>query len=441
MPVGNRGRSSGAGSKGGSSLKKKRPNVAEHVFKGHRIKVYASAGRFSAQFVDANRKRQRFEKATERLAVEAAKAKIRELTDTGAQKLALEETRAAEILRPAGMTLIEAARLCATLVDRLKPHGGSIEGAVDYYLQTCAAKPVAVEVIVRELISVKQRDRGFQYVKDLRTRLEGRFCAAFGDRNIGEITKAELNVWLDSLDMVARSRRNFHSSLVTLFRFAQSRGYLPDDRPTAIQRAVKPKAEKPSRVIYEPEEMIALLAVARSQGTAILPTLAIAGFAGIRTEELCQSDPKKDRLRWEDISWSESGPEIRVRAEVSKTSEERFLPVTPNLQLWLTTYQGQTGPIFPDSRLDVAYAGLSRASKIKWKKNALRRSYATYRAAASASINATVKELGNSESMLKRHYNRPIPEATTKAERWFSITPSSVDQSVSAMDEASVCRT
>lgn len=411
------------------SSPKRKAVIPAHTFKGYRIKIYASGGRFSAQFVDANRKRQRVEKATEAQALEGAKQKIRTLTDANAQEVALEETRASDILRPFGMTVIEAARLCASLSTRLQPHGTTIESAVDYFLQSCAAKPIPAETVVNELIAIKERDRGSEYIKDLRIRLAGRFCKAFGKRHLGEITKAELNVWLDSLLLSSRSRRNYHSALVTLFRFAQSRGYLPDDRPTAIERTIKPKADKPSRAIYEPEEMATLLTAAQEMGTPILPALAIAAFAGVRTGEICQVDPKKDRLQWEDISWQESGPEIHVREEVSKTGEERFIPMTPNLQLWLEPFRKRQGPIFPGLRLDLTYPTLAKRAKIEWKKNALRRSYATYRSTASASINATVKELGNSESMLKRHYRRPIPEATAKAEKWFSITPTTLEHS------------
>jgi integrase len=402
-------------------------DIPEHVFRGFSIKVYASGGRHSAQFVDANRVRWRFEKASESLAVEAAKDKIRELTDGQGQQERLEEARAAELLRPIGMTVIEAARLCASLTARLKPHGATIEGSVNHYLQSCAAKPIAVQAVVHELLEIKERDTGFHNVKDLRARLENRFCIDFGKRPIGEITKAELNVWLDSLNMAGRSRRNYHSSLVTLFNFAKSRGYLPDDRPTAIERTVKPKAGKLPREIFEPDEMIAMLGAAQEAGTDVLAVLPIAGFAGVRSEELCHADPKKDRLRWEDINWAaEGGPEIHIRAEVAKTGEERFIPMTPNLQLWLKPFRGRKGPIFTNGRLEAAYASLSQACGVPWKKNALRRSYATYRAVASASINATVTELGNSEAMLKRHYRKAIPEATARAEKWFSITPAEV---------------
>ena len=65
--------------------------------------------------------------------------------------------------------------------------------------------------------------------------------------NIGWITSAMIEDWLAAQKVTARTRNNLRNSIITLFHFARSRGYLPKGQPTEANNmcdAQKIAAEK-----------------------------------------------------------------------------------------------------------------------------------------------------------------------------------------------------
>jgi hypothetical protein len=74
-----------------------------------------------------------------------------------------------------------------------------------------------------------------------------------------------------------------------------------DDRATKADK-VEPIERKPGEAhILRPSEMRVLLANVTPE---FLPRLAIAGFAGVHSEEISPDDPEsKSPLRWEEIDW------------------------------------------------------------------------------------------------------------------------------------------
>jgi len=395
-----------------------------YEFKGFTIRVYRVKDRFSAQFTGPDKNRERFEKATELDAVDAAKERIRELTDPEVQHMLLEEKAVSELIAPLGISLIEAVRTVVTAVDRLRPFNIGIPQAIDYYLASHTGKPIKVVDLVEELIAVKDRDTGLHNKKDLVSKLKNGFCKKFGDRFIGSIISSELTVYVDSYPGEKRTRRNQHSALITLFEFAKRHGYLPKGKPTEMDSVDKPKAGKPRKNIFTPEELAALIKSGLAIYSRALAALLIQAMTGIRSEELRQTDPKKDRLRWSDIELDQPEPEIHVRDNVSKTGEERFVPIPPALVEWLRLLRllGDE-PVYTEFNLFGDYRQIAKKAGFRWKKNGLRKSFNTYDAALTGSFHLTSKAAGNSASMIRRYYNKPTSQVAQVAQQWFSIAP------------------
>jgi integrase len=189
--------------------------------------------------------------------------------------------------------------------------------------------------------------------------------------------------------------------------------YLPD-RTTEAEK-VEPIERRPGKPnIYTPVQMRALLEHVNPQ---FLPWLAIAGFAGVRSEEIAP-DPlsKKSPLDWSDIIWKLRV--IRIRSETSKTREEREVPLSRNLMEWLAPYKKESGPVcegrptnYETGRLGAFIGG--------WKHNALRDTYCSYRARIVRNLHQVCYEMGTSLAMAKRSYHRSQPLAPAKA--YFSI--------------------
>jgi integrase len=189
--------------------------------------------------------------------------------------------------------------------------------------------------LVKALLAEKSSATGDKNVKDLRCRLENRFCALFGNRLVQSIRSDELSRWLNGLVCSQRNKRNYHASVVTLFEFAKENGYLPKGKPSEIQLIKKKKADAIDVEIFTPDELIKMIRSALVIKSPALVPLLIQSLAGLRTEEIEQTDEKKDRLQWGDIRLGQSFPDVHVRKKVSKTKRERFAPIAPALLSWL----------------------------------------------------------------------------------------------------------
>jgi integrase len=173
--------------------------------------------------------------------------------------------------------------------------------------------------------------------------------------------------------------------------------------------------------IFTPEELKKLFAAARPE---LVPFLAIASFAGVRHGEIA-------RIDWSHIS----DTHIEVKAKGAKTRARRVIEIQPNLAKWLAPYRQQFGPVAPFANMSKQLLWLAEDAKVKWKHNALRHSFISYRLAQTHNENMTAVEAGNSPTMIQHHY-RQIKDHTGRvitfelAKAWFSIVPETSEKIV-----------
>ena len=67
--------------------------------------------------------------------------------------------------------------------------------------------------------------------------------------------------------------------------------------------------------------------------------------------------------------------------------------------------------------------GVKQQAAAKWKKNALRHSYASYRFAQLLDAGRVAGELGNSAAVVHKHYREIVKPAD--AAKWFGLVPQS----------------
>ncbi len=93
-------------------------------------------------------------------------------------------------------------------------------------------KPVSE--VVAELLTVKAaRKASTRYLQDLRVRL-ARFADAFR-KDCCDVTTAEVQAWLDSLQLSRQSYKNFRTVAHLFFEFAVARGYSADNPATGAE--------------------------------------------------------------------------------------------------------------------------------------------------------------------------------------------------------------
>jgi len=206
------------------------------------------------------------------------------------------------------------------------------------------------------------------------------------------------------------------------FEFAVARGYAADN-PVAGSESLTVGGGDVE--IFTPAEIRRLLAATTPD---FLPCLALGAFAGLRSAEI-------ERLEWSDIRLTER--HIVIGAGKAKTASRRVVPVSDTLAAWLTPYAAQTGMVWQGTHEAFYIAQQATAAAtavpadaqnstpakpaVKWKQNALRHSYASYRFAQTADAGRVAGELGNSAAVVHKHYRELVK--LTDADRWFAVRP------------------
>ena len=291
-------------------------------------------------------------------------------------------------------------------------NGVSLEDAASFYAKH-KGRGITRKAVAQALAEILERKtaKGVSgvYLRDLRYRL-GAFGQAF-HCDVNSITPDDVARFFDGLKLSPRSHNNFLCALRTFFRFAQKHDWL--SKEVDLLSRVERRNEKPTPVeIFTAKELAALLIHAAPE---VATCIALGAFAGLRSAEI-------QRLSWSDI---ERRPGfIEVAADKAKTATRRIVPIAENLSRWLAIAPRNGACVWPHRSKNCFVEAMRRAAdkaKIKWKQNALRHSFISYRLAEIQDVNRVALEAGNSPQMIFRHYRElATPE---QGRTWFAIAP------------------
>jgi len=277
--------------------------------------------------------------------------------------------------------------------------------------------------LVAELIKSKEAEAaGVSWVRDLQTRLD-RFGADFPGQ-LADARADDIRTWLNRLNLSKRSWNNYRTAIVALVTFCKERKYLPPDWDEMV--LVKPyKIVKGEEEIYTPREMRSLLFTAEKFYPKHLPVIASMGFAGCRHCEFRDEDePDAPVLDWKNFHFERNL--IHVTEAVAKSNTgRRYVPIHPNLRAWLEPYMKPAGQICTVTNLTNAMLRIADKAKVRWKKNGLRNSYISYRAAITHDLAKVSREAGNSVQEVGASYLKELTEQD--GQEWFSIMPTKAD--------------
>jgi integrase len=293
---------------------------------------------------------------------------------------------------------------------RERIRGASLNEAIEFFCRhnVLDVPQKTVAEVAEEMLEAKRRDGASDaYLKDLTTRLPHVKAALSGP--IIQIFRPQIEAWLRSLSVSPRSRNNFRNVVVTLWRFAKQAGYLPRDRSTEADGLPRVKAIGGKIEIFRPEDFARLIAAADEE---LVPFLAIGAFGGLRHAELLRLDLQEIRL---DQGF------VEVKAEKAKTAQRRLVPIQPNLAAWLAPYRGQAGRACIWAHIGRKASDLAEELGIQWPNNGLRHSYASYRLAQCQDAAKVALEMGNTPTMIFRHYRELVLPRDAAA--WWNIVP------------------
>ena len=270
---------------------------------------------------------------------------------------------------------------------------------------------------IAEFLAAKEQARGLSnWNVDILTRhLKG-----IPDKVLTDLTLADLPPMVGA----PRTRANRIASIRTFFTWARKRKYLPPHEDTIADMLEMPIVTRKIPSTWTPDELRILL---ENVGPDYLPWLACAALAGVRTEETSPDRASsKSPLDWSDFVWDRDI--IIVRPETAKTGHRRVIPIQPRLREILFPIRQVSGRIAPALPPHTPQKGgkqceTTRLGKLfpgGWRRNALRHSFISYRAAL-VGLAQTAMEAGNSESEAKSSYNDA--KGADEAKEWFGIQP------------------
>lgn len=301
---------------------------------------------------------------------------------------------------------------------------GLLPSIIDHYERTAkqVTRPLCVTDLCEELLKYRQsRPHNRRTLAELRYHVRA-FARHSGDTKAHEVTPAGLREFLD-IASTPTLARNHYRALSVLFKFARERGIIIVNPVEEIKR---PEGNRTEPGILTPAEFEGLLRTADTQFPALLPYVATAGLAGIRTAELVGMYAEEETLQWSDVLWSKGL--IHVRPEVAKTTrrkrgDRRYPPIEPVLAHWLAPHRKDSGPVvqYSESSFRIQYRRLCRAAECDPAHNALRHSFASYWLARSGEegVRRLAVIMGNSEGVAKRHYIETLEPSAGEA--WFGI--------------------
>ena len=378
-----------------------------------RVSFYMGGKRCGLNFADLGKAKAE----AEAKAAQLSRGDLDALHITGRDRLIY--GRALEAVRPLDVTLDAAALEYADAKKVLA--GFSLADAAHFYMRHHGRgiRPKPVAEAVAEMIAAKaEKGVSAAYLADLRYRL-GTLAEAF-HCHVHAIVPDDLRTFLDGLALAPRGFNNTLGSIGTFLAFAQERGWL--SREADLLAGIEKRRAKAVPVeIFTPAEMGALLAHCSPE---LRPCLALAAFAGLRSEEIL-------RLDWSDV---ERRPGfIEIAADKAKTAARRLVPIAPNLAQWLAVSDRSAGRVwrhskawfFESVRDTVKRINATRkpkAPRFVWKANALRHSFISYRLAEIQDVNRVALEAGNSPRMIFQHYRELCTPADART--WFALAPS-----------------
>ncbi|MBC7367320.1 MAG: hypothetical protein H7343_11015 [Undibacterium sp.] len=270
---------------------------------------------------------------------------------------------------------------------------------------------VKVETVVKEFLKLKTA-AGKNVASDHKHSF-ALIVSDLGQFNVDAVTSRQLDAWLaKSENPVTRNTRR--KRLVSVWRWAQRKSYLPRDGRTEAEMTERAHEPAPIIGIIDVATWHKVLAYFEERHPDYLAALVIAGFCGLRRGEVQEQT-------WEDISTERRV--LRVTHGKRGTPARRMVPLCDAALVWLARCKGEhTGPISPAFALDRIRLYSRRADPaFELPENCFRHSYISHAVAATGDIPRVSLDAGNSPKEINRHYRELVSEEDGKA--WFAVTP------------------
>jgi integrase len=228
---------------------------------------------------------------------------------------------------------------------------------------------------------------------------------------------------IDSFDVLKiedwfAGRKEAHSTMASnigrlsaLFGFAERRGWIAKNPCKQLERI---RIDRKAPKILSPVQARVIMTNVQRLKPHEMAFFALAVFAGVRPEEL-------ERITWSAINLDDGI--VTIDAAASKVRRRRIMDLEPNALAWLRLAHASDArlPVGRMTRrryLDYAERWLGFET---WPQDCLRHTAASFLLAKHRNAPLVANRLGNSPSILLRHYQELVTSEDCLA--FWSITP------------------
>jgi integrase len=311
-----------------------------------------------------------------------------------AEALALLEESGASLLDAARVFMRERERECKLA------HVPTVDVAINTYLKAKRAEQQKGEISRLTLYEIESKMRIVRH--------------EFGERKVNEIDEGALRDFVRRLPHRAQGKKNILTKCSQFLNFCRREGRWITTNPA---EDIKVTVKHADVEILSVEQLRRLLSVAQrcQHPQSVIPYLSVQLFGGLRPFEAAA-------LRWERINFETK--QIEVKAETSKTRETRYVPLEEALSEWLFAYRKADGsilgPFFAETLRTVKRkAGFGK--RRPWPKDVLRHCYGSYWLALYQDRSHLAERMGNTVTVIKRHYRCAIPAPV--AREFWTLSP------------------
>ena len=232
------------------------------------------------------------------------------------------------------------------------------------------------------------------------------FKNSVGRSNVGDVTPEFVEAFIAGRGVSAVGKDTYRRAVSRFFSWCIEKKWIGSNPARKLTRTRKAESAPPA--VLTVKQCKALLKASEREGLA--PYVAVCLFGGIRPFEA-------SRLTWKSVNLKDR--EIRLEANQTKTRKARVVAVCDTMAAWLEAHKGKA--FYPKNWRRKFAAVKAKAKITTWPADVLRHTAASHYFRQSGSYGRTAEQFGNSEAIIKAHYQGRVTSDDTK--KFYALRP------------------
>ncbi|MEI8288712.1 MAG: tyrosine-type recombinase/integrase [Verrucomicrobiota bacterium] len=306
---------------------------------------------------------------------------------------------------------------------------GDLITAVDHWLRT--GKPKTIKESPRLDEALKTYGDWLATTTELRTLTKyhllnraTHFVNNVGNLRVTDVLPEHIEKYLAQQDVTANTKDGYCRAISSFFSWCMKgkRHWCVNNPCYAVEiEGLMDDGDREPAVLPVAECEALLRAAENFEGGHLVPYVALCLFGGLRPTEAT-------RVNWEQVNLNDG--EIRLKGTQTKTGKGRIVVICRTLKAWLSKYR-KAGEIYRAKydvdlkklRASVGYGPKSdeQPNLKPWVPDVLRHTAISHYFRLTGSYGRTAEQFGNSEGIIKKHYQARVTSAETK--QFYALRP------------------